>query len=70
MGIDLNAAQLLLRARRRGVRFTRMATLGRQGLHASRPALLALLRDLGVELPPAIERRLRDPSERFAEAFL
>lgn len=70
MGIDLNAAQLLLRAKRRGVRFARTATLGRQGLHASRPALLGLLGELGVAVPPSVERRLRDASQRFAEAFL
>ena len=70
MGIDLNCAQILIRARKNGVSFERMATLGRQGLHANRPALISILRGAGYELPRDRERALLDPTSAYAEEFL
>lgn len=69
MGVDLNCAQLLLRAKKNGASFERMATLGRQGLHANRPALISILRNAGYELSADTERKLLDPATVYAEEF-
>ena len=69
MGVDLNCAQLLLRAKKNGASFERMATLGRQGLHANRPALISILRNAGYQLSADIERKLLDAATVYAEEF-
>jgi hypothetical protein len=69
MGVDLNGAQLLLRARQNGVSFLRLATLGRQGLHANRPALISILRKKGIAVSPDTEKRILDPTNVYSEAF-
>ena len=69
MGVDLNCAQLLLRAKRNGVSFERLATLGRQGLHANRPALTTILRNAGFLLSRDCEAGLLDPSREYADDF-
>jgi hypothetical protein len=67
MGVDLNCAQLLLQAKKNGASFERMATLGRQGLHANRPALISILHNAGYELSADCERKLLDPATIYAE---
>jgi hypothetical protein len=69
MGVDLNCAQLLIRAKKNGASFERMATLGRQGLHANRPALISILRNAGYELSRECERKLLDPTTIYSEDF-
>ena len=69
MGVDLNIAQLLVRARLTGVSFERMATLGRQELLAERADVISLLRNAGYTLSSNCERKLTDPAERYAEEF-
>ncbi len=69
MGVDLNCAQLLIEAKKNGASFDRMATLGRQGLHANRPALTSILRNAGYELSKDQERNLLDPTHAYAEEF-
>lgn len=69
MGVDLSCAQLLIRAKKNGVSFERTATLGRQGLHANRPALLSILRSEGYALSKDVERKLLDPTTLYAEEF-
>ncbi len=46
-----------------------MATLGRQGLHANRPALISILRNAGYELSRECERKLLDPTTIYSEDF-
>jgi SAM-dependent methyltransferase len=67
MGVDLNIAQLLVRARLGGLSFERMATLGRQELLAERADVTALLRNAGFTLSGTCERKLTDPAELYAE---
>lgn len=43
MGIDINGARLLLYAKKKGVRFGKVATIGRQGLHIDKTKLLSTL---------------------------
>ena len=69
MGIDLNCAQLLIRAKMNGVSFERMGTLGRQELHASRPDLLSILRRNNYSLSPQCQAKLLDPATVYAEDF-
>src|SRR5580704_5300270 len=69
MGIDLNCAQLLIRAKTNGASFERMATLGRQELHASRPDLLSILRRNNYLASPQCQRKLLDPTTVYAEGF-
>jgi len=69
MGIDLNGAQLLIREHRSGLTFGQMATLGRQGLHANRPALISVLLRAGYELSQALSRKLLDPTTEYCEEF-
>jgi SAM-dependent methyltransferase len=69
MGIDLNSAQLLIKAHKEGVSFGRMVTLGRQGLHANRQALISVLRKSGYELSKDRVRKLLDPTTTYAEDF-
>jgi len=70
MGVDLNCAQLLIRANKNGVSLGRIATLGRQALHANRPALISILRNAGYELSAESERQLLDPTNVYSEVFL
>jgi SAM-dependent methyltransferase len=70
VGIDLNTAQLLIKAHKNGVSFGRMATLGRQRLLGNRQALISVLRKSGYELPRNLVRRLLDPTTEYAEDFL
>jgi hypothetical protein len=67
MGIDLNGAQLLIMERKNGLSFERMATLGRQGLHANRPALISVLREAGYEISTDRMRKLLDPTIEYSE---
>lgn len=69
MGIDLNAAQLLIKAHKGGLSFGRMATLGRQGLHANRPALISVLRASGYDVSKDRIRKLLDPTTEYSEEF-
>src|SRR5665213_2499788 len=69
MGIDLNTAQLLIKAHKSGLKFGRMATLGRQGLHTNRPALISVLRASGYELSKDCIRKLLDPTTEYSEDF-
>jgi SAM-dependent methyltransferase len=69
MGIDLNCAQLLIRAKTNGASFARMATLGRQELHASRPDLLSILRRNNYYPSSQHQRKLLDPTTVYAEDF-
>ena len=70
MGIDVNAAQLLIRARRLGIPFERVATLGRQGLHLPPKRLAALFRAQSWPLDTDVERRLTGSDSPFADDFL
>jgi SAM-dependent methyltransferase len=67
MGIDLNGAQLLIMEHKNGVSFERMATLGRQGLHANRPALISVLREAGYEISMDRMHKLLDPTTEYSE---
>lgn len=69
MGIDLNCAQLLIRAKTNGASFEHMATLGRQELHASRPDLLSILRRNNYHPSPQCQVKLLDPTTVYAEDF-
>jgi SAM-dependent methyltransferase len=69
MGIDLNCAQLLIRAKTNGISFERMATLGRQELHASRPDLLSILRRNNYHPSSQCQCKLLDPTTVYAEDF-
>lgn len=69
MGIDLNSVQLLIQARKSGVSFRNIATLGRQRLLGDRGALLSVLRRSGYEVPPDLARKLMDPETEYAEDF-
>jgi hypothetical protein len=69
MGIDLNCAQLLIRAERQGASFARMATLGRQELHASRSDLLSILRRSNLQINSECQRELLDPTTVYADHF-
>jgi SAM-dependent methyltransferase len=70
MGIDINAAQLLIRAQKNGVSFERMATLGRQGLYViNRHELVSALREAGYAMSNDCVRRLMDSRTRYAEDF-
>lgn len=69
MGIDLNGAQLLIKAHKNGLSFGRMATLGRQGLHANRPALVSVLLQAGHQLSEELARKLLDPTNEYSEDF-
>lgn len=70
MGIDVNHARFLLSAKRRGVRFQRTATLGRQGLHINSEELRVLLSDFGVLPDDAAMAGLDRACGAFAEPFL
>ena len=67
MGIDLNSAQLLIRAQKSGVSFERAITLGRQRLLCDRQTLLAILRASGYQMPEACVLRLLDPTREYSE---
>jgi len=69
MGVDLNCAQLLIRAKTNGASFERMATLGRQELHASRPDLLSILRRNNYHPSAQCQSKLLDPTTVYAEDF-
>jgi SAM-dependent methyltransferase len=69
MGIDLNGAQLLIRAHKSGVSFEHMATLGHQELHAYRPALISILRKSGYDISDDTVRVLLDPATKYADGF-
>lgn len=70
MGIDLNGAQLLIRARKSGVPFERVVTLGRQSLHGNRQGLLSIVRRSGFDLSDPLVQRILSPATKFAEDFL
>lgn len=67
MGLELNGAQLLIRSHRSGLHFGRMATLGRQGIHAPGWELLALLQKAGFRV--STDRAQALSHSRFAEEF-
>lgn len=69
LGIDLNSAQLLIKAHRSGVSFERMATLGRQRLLGDRESWISLLRESGYEVSNDCARRLLDPATEYCEEF-
>jgi SAM-dependent methyltransferase len=69
VGIDLNGAQLLIRAQRSGVSFERMATLGHQAIHCHRPSLVSVLRKAGYDLPRETVRKLLDPTTVYSDDF-
>jgi hypothetical protein len=69
MGVDLNCAQLLIRAKANGASFDRMAMLGRQGLHANRSDLISILRGSNYQLDAECQRKLLDPATVYAEEF-
>lgn len=69
MGIDLNSAQLLIKAHKNGVSFKRMATLGRQYLFGDRQKLIAILRESGYEVPEDCVRRLLVPNTGQPEVY-
>jgi SAM-dependent methyltransferase len=69
LGIDLNTAQLLIRAHKSGVSFERMATLGRQRLLGDRHALISILNKSGYPVQEHRARRLLDPAEVYCEEF-
>jgi SAM-dependent methyltransferase len=70
MGIELNSAQLLIRAHKYGVSFKRMATLGRQGFHANRQGLISVLHKSGYEMSKDCVRRLLLTTTKYSEDFL
>jgi SAM-dependent methyltransferase len=70
MAIDINAAQLLVRARQKGVSFGRTATLGRQSLYGRPKTLVSLMRKQGCNITPEQESRLLTPDSRYADEFL
>ncbi len=70
MGIDLNGAQLLIRAQKSGVSFARVATLGRQRNLCDRQTLLAILGASGYQLTEDRVQRFLDPKREYAEEFL
>ena len=70
MGLDINSVRLLLRARADGVRFTRTATLGRQGMYARKKELRRVVGRILPALDDAqIDRMAREESA-YAEPFL
>jgi len=69
VGIDLNGAQLLIRAHKNGVSFERVVTLGRQVLHGHRPMLISILKKAGYNVPAEIASRLLDPTMPYCEDF-
>lgn len=68
MGLSADGTRFLLYAKTQGVRFTRTATLGRQGLHLTADELGKNLRDFGHDASGA-EGMLRGAGG-FAEPFL
>ncbi len=67
MGIDLNHAQILIRAQKNGVSFERTATLGRQRLLCERHTLISVLRGSGYQMPEDSVLRLLDPTNEYSE---
>jgi hypothetical protein len=70
MGLDINGVQLLIQARKSGVSFGRVATLGRQGLHANLLGLQSLLRRSGFDLSGPIVQEILSSKSKFADDFL
>jgi SAM-dependent methyltransferase len=70
VGIDLNGVQLLIRARRDGVSFERVATLGHQMLAANRQAVVSVLTEAGFELSKEHVHKLLDPASKYSDYFL
>lgn len=70
MGIDLNNAQLLVRAHKSGVSFERVLTLGRQRLLGDREMLLLTLRASGYQVSNDCASRLLDRTNEYSEEFL
>src|SRR5215207_9420683 len=68
MGLSVDGTRFLLYAKAQGVRFTRTATLGRQGLHLTADELGRNLADFGRDASEA-EGILRGAGG-FAEPFL
>jgi len=69
LGIDLNSAQLLIRAHRSGVSFGRMATLGRQRILGDRESWISILRGSGYEVSKDCCGGLLDPATPYSEDF-
>jgi len=69
LGIDLNSAQLLIKAHENGVSFKRMATLGRQYLLGDRQKLIAILLESGYEVSKDCLRRLLVPYTGHPEVY-
>jgi hypothetical protein len=70
MGIDINAAQLLMRARRSGVSFDSFVSFGRQTLYARKDILLSLLREQKWDVTDEQRDSLLAPSGSTADEFL
>lgn len=50
MGFDINGAKLLIKAKKSGIDFDKVVTIGRQGLHLSHKELLSLIRKAGLQI--------------------
>ena len=67
MGFSIHSTKFLVYARKRGVCFTRTATIGRQELHLSADALRKNLSDFGYFTPDAAALRIHtDAPSRLA----
>jgi hypothetical protein len=64
MGLDINAAELLIAARKKGVRFDRSVMLGRSSLHAFPQAVATVLEQNGL---PAEKFKQAGPECAYAE---
>ncbi len=70
MGFDVQGSRFLLAAKRRGARFQRTATIGRQELILDAITLQRILRASGVGDDPDRARRILTEANGFAEPFL
>ncbi len=66
MGLDINAVQFLIAARKRGARFGRTLMLGRQSLNVFPAAMVAVLERNGL---PAEKFKTPGPECAYAEPF-
>ena len=70
MGLNVIGTKFLMYAKTQGVRFTRTATIGRQGLHLSADALRKNLSDFGYFIVREEAEDLLGKAGGFAEPFL
>src|SRR5579872_5839717 len=66
MGLDSNGVQCILHAKRRGVDFSRTATIGRQGLHLTRDEFQHALARCGFGAERATTERIFSADAGFA----